>query len=210
MYRSAREAFEWKNAGGHFGNFRPYSLGRQMVRGPGRVLSQVRIYTGIHTPQGNAAQYAQMQRRMSAWVAQQPDKIEVFPRPVRYSSNKPPQEKGVDVELAVDFVRIALDDEADVLVLASGDTDLVPALQLVADRYPDKTLVTLGYEALPEQESPPPLDLPRGVVRRQRIPKADFDRIADKRNFYESTSDKSGELDPGRWDRIRQRYDSAP
>jgi hypothetical protein len=51
MYRSAREAFGWLSEPGHFGNFRPYGLGRQMVREVDRVLNEVRVYTGIHTPQ---------------------------------------------------------------------------------------------------------------------------------------------------------------
>jgi hypothetical protein len=80
MYRSAREAFGWVSGGGHFGNFRPYGLGRQVVRERGRVLSQVRVYTGIHTPQRNPKQHGQMQRRMMAWVAESPEKVEVFPR----------------------------------------------------------------------------------------------------------------------------------
>ena len=73
-----------------------------------------------------------------------------FPRPLRYSPKRPHgEEKGVDVELAIDIVSLALDDLFDVCVLASADTDLVPSLQLVADRFPDKTLVTLGLEPLP-------------------------------------------------------------
>src|SRR6476619_7188324 len=76
MYRSAREAFGWESEGGHFGNFRPYGLGRQMVRESGRTLSQVRVYTGIHTPQRNPNQHGQMQRRMMAWVAECPEKVE--------------------------------------------------------------------------------------------------------------------------------------
>lgn len=208
MYRSAREAFGWEDEGGHYGNFRPYGLGRQMVRAPGRMLKQVRVYTGIHTPKSNAPQHAQMQRRMSAWVAESPEKVEPLPRPLRYSSERPKgEEKGVDVELAIDLVRLALDNEFDVVVLASCDTDLVPAIQFVADRLPDKRIVTAAWRPLPECNAAAPLDLPRGDVERVAIPKTDFDRIADKRNFYLSTSDKSGILDPQRWAKIKQRYE---
>jgi uncharacterized LabA/DUF88 family protein len=211
MYRSAREAFGWESEGGHFGNFRPYGLGRQMVRAEGRMLAQVRIYTGIHTPQRNPAQHAQMQRRISARVAESPEKIEIFPRPLRYSARRPGgEEKGVDVELAIGIVRLALDDEFDVVVLASADTDLVPALQFVADRMPEKRLVTVGLEPLEGFDAPAPLDLPRGDVERVRISKRDFDRIADKRNFYLSASDMSAQVNPERWERIKQRYDPRP
>jgi uncharacterized LabA/DUF88 family protein len=210
MYRSARQAFGWESEGGQFGNFRPYGLGRQMVRDPERVLEQVRIYSGIHTPQHNPTQHGLMQRRMSAWVAESPEKIEVFPRPLRYG-RRGPEEKGVDVELAIDFVRLALDDAFDVGVLASGDTDLVPALKFVAERFPEKTLVTLGYATEPGfvgEPPPAPLDLAETHPERRFITKRDFDRIADKRNFYKSASDASAQVDAERWERIRKRYDS--
>jgi uncharacterized LabA/DUF88 family protein len=208
MYRSARDAFGWASENGRFGNFRPYGLGRQMVREPDRMLTEVRIYTGIHTPQRKATLNAMMQRRMAAWVAEQPDKVHVLPRPLRYSSNRPQgEEKGIDVELAIDIVSLALDDLFDVCVLASADTDLVPALQLVADRFPDKTLVTLGFDPEPgcEGRTPAPLDLPRGKVFRRRIPRSDFDRIADKRNFYAPESDVRNSVDPATWERIQKR-----
>jgi uncharacterized LabA/DUF88 family protein len=209
MYRSARDAFGWSSEAGHFGNFRPYGLGRQMVREPDRMLTEVRVYTGIHTPVGNAVQNAMMQRRMSAWVAEQPDKIQVFPRPLRYSPKRPNgEEKGVDVELAIDIVSLALDDVFDVCVLASADTDLVPSLQLVADRFPDKTIVTLGLQPMSgcEAKTPAPLDLPRGTVIRRRIPQSDFDRMVDKRNFYDASSDLRKAVDSVRWERISRRF----
>lgn len=208
MYRGARESFGWEAHGGQFGNFRPYSLGRQVVREPGRVLAEVRIYTGVHTPQRNAAQHAQMQRRMEAWVAAAPDKVQVFPRSLRYGQNRPPQEKGVDVELAIDLVSLAIDDKFDVVVLASTDTDLVPALQFVADRFPEKTIETLAYEAKEGYEANAALDLSRGIVQRRSITESDFVRIADRTNFYESASDRAAALDPERVKRIRRRYSS--
>lgn len=209
MYRSAREAFGWVSEGGHFGNFRPYGLGRQMVREQPRILEQVRVYTGCHTPQRDAAQHAHMQRRMSAWIAESPAKVEVFPRPLRYG-RRGPEEKGVDVELAIDFVRLAIDNVFDVAVLASADSDLVPSLKFVADRYPDKTLVTLGYAPEPGfvgDPPPAPLDIAGAQIERRFVTKSDFDRIADKRNFYESASDHSAHIDPERWRRIQQRVD---
>jgi NYN domain len=45
----------------------------------------------------------------------------------------PAQEKGIDVALAVDFVRLACEGAFDVGVLFSRDTDLLPALEAVRD-----------------------------------------------------------------------------
>lgn len=113
----------------------------------------------------------------------------------------------MDVELAIDLVQDAMDDVFDVAVLASADTDLVPALRLVAQRFPGKHLVTLGYAPLSGREGrcPQPLDLAEYSVERRFITKRDFERIADRRNFYESAADESGQIEPGRWQRIQNR-----
>ncbi len=206
MYRSAREAFDWLSEGGHFGNFRPYGLGRQIVRDETRVLTEVRIYTGIHSPHRNATQHGHMQRRMLSWVAAAPDKVQVFPRSLSYDRNGKAREKGVDVELAIDIAALATDDAFDVLAVASADTDLVPAIQFVADRFPDKEIVTVGYQPLEGCDPPAPLDLPRGEVERRFVTEQDFARITDRTNYYESASDVSTLLDPTRVARIKKRF----
>ena len=59
-----------------------------------------------------------------------------FRRPLRYPPDWPtskPQEKGIDVALAVDLVRLAAQGAYDVAVVFSRDTDLMPALEAVRD-----------------------------------------------------------------------------
>jgi uncharacterized LabA/DUF88 family protein len=56
----------------------------------------------------------------------------VIARALRYPAGWPetkPQQKGVDVALAIDFVTMAIDGQYDVGVIASTDTDLKPALE---------------------------------------------------------------------------------
>jgi uncharacterized LabA/DUF88 family protein len=204
VYRSARDAYGLHGEDNLLGNVRPYSLGRQMMRGGGLTLAQVRVYTGIHTPQRKPKLHGMMQRRISAWIASNPDKIEVFPRPVRYGGAGP-REKGVDVEIAIDFVRLALDDAYDVGILLSADTDLVPALQFVADRYPAKRLITVGYAPDTGCQAPAPLDLPRGTVERRYMTRRDFERVRDDTDYYLPTSDRSAEIDQQRWTRVMRR-----
>ena len=207
MYRSARDAFGWQSAGGHFGNFRPESLANHLVsRNHTISIEQIRIYTGIHTPQRNRHQNAVMNRRMMAWIAD--DRVEVFPRSLSYrGSDGPGREKGVDVELAVDMVELALDGRYDTLVLASADSDLVPAIDLVARRFPEKRIITLGYEAEPgfQNEAPAPIDITGGGAIRRLITKRDFEPMADRRNFNEARSDSSSQVDSRRWNEIRRR-----
>lgn len=44
---------------------------------------------------------------------------------------QPPQEKGIDVALAVDMIHLAHDGQYDALILFSSDTDLLPALEAI-------------------------------------------------------------------------------
>ena len=43
-----------------------------------------------------------------------------------------PREKGIDVQIALDLAFGAVDDDCDVVVLFSGDSDLLPALERAA------------------------------------------------------------------------------
>ncbi|MBR0488209.1 NYN domain-containing protein [Candidatus Saccharibacteria bacterium] len=54
------------------------------------------------------------------------------------------QEKGVDVGLAVGIVRDALKDEVDRIILASSDTDLIPAILLAKSE--GKKVVYVGFD----------------------------------------------------------------
>ncbi|MBD3348298.1 MAG: NYN domain-containing protein [Candidatus Eisenbacteria bacterium] len=53
------------------------------------------------------------------------------------------REKGVDVLLAVDLVRLAAEDAYDVAVVLSGDGDLVPAIKTVQEVYARRVEVAL-------------------------------------------------------------------
>jgi uncharacterized LabA/DUF88 family protein len=210
LYRGAREAFGYDAHAmpGHYGNIRPISLGRVLTRATDRTLEQVRVYTGVPTPKNDRKGNAIMQRRLAAWVGDAPDKVEIFPRPLSYP---PPRgrEKGVDVELAIDIVRLALDDAYDVAIVASADTDLVPALHFVVHRCEGKTVETATWEPEPgfEADTAAPVDIPGGGVARTTVLKRDFDRIAERRNFMKSTHDPASVVGQSRWDTIQGRMD---
>lgn len=197
MYHSARDAFLWNSEGGHFGNFRPYSAGLMLANRLGCQLCEARIYTGVHIPSRNAKQHGAMLRRMSCWLLAQPSKVDVFPRPLAYRG-KGAVEKGVDVWLAIDMVRLALEDAYDVAVLASADTDLEPAARFVLD-HTEKRVVCVGYEGLEGSDAPKPLDLGHARSGRFYIRKDDFQRVADRTNYYESRSDQSQSVPQDQW-----------
>ncbi len=141
MHRSAKNAFNITN-----GHFSPWALGERIVKirnanstNSMSVLHQVRVYRGLPDsrlqPESNAANQAQT----AAWHRGCPQQggLHVYRRPLRYPPKWPngvgaPQEKGVDVALAVDLVQMTYQHGYDVAVVCSHDTDLSPALDVVA------------------------------------------------------------------------------
>jgi uncharacterized LabA/DUF88 family protein len=62
--------------------------------------------------------------------------VTVVRRPLRYPHDwpvTPAIEKGIDVALAVDMVRMAASKEFDAAILFSSDTDLMPAIETIMD-----------------------------------------------------------------------------
>jgi uncharacterized LabA/DUF88 family protein len=103
------------------------------VKGRGRKLTAIRCY-GAPLPQGTTAQeherYAGQQRFFAA-LRRNP---RVTLRLGRFQVDRETgtlREKGVDVMLAVDLVRLAMEGAYDVAILLSGDGDLVPAVETV-------------------------------------------------------------------------------
>jgi len=51
------------------------------------------------------------------------------------------EEKRTDVNIALSMLDAAYQDECDRFVLVSGDSDLVPAIELIKDRFPEKEVI---------------------------------------------------------------------
>jgi len=207
MYRGARRAFGWESHPGHFGNFKPIGLARVLTQGADRNLEQVRVYTGVPTPEKDRRGNQITQRRLAAWVSDNPKCVEIFPRPLSYPPREG-REKGVDVELAIDIVEMALDDKYDIAIIASADTDLVPALQMVHSRYPEKVVESVAWEPIAgcEAVTAAPIDIPGGGLTRRTVEKKHFDRFADRRNFTErQPQEPPGLVGRDRWERITKR-----
>ena len=142
---SRRAKAEFKAVSGHIS---PWRLGELLVnrrradsRVPSCELHEVRVYRGLPSATHQPAANGENQARAAAWRAEAPDgRLVVYQRPLRYPADWPEakaQEKGVDVALAVDLVRMTYQGGYDVGIVCSHDTDLVPALdaaRLVAVR----------------------------------------------------------------------------
>ena len=136
VYMRARDAFHNPIADPHWmGQINPTALGRYVAGRAGqseRDLCEVRIYRGMPNNKRDPKGYRAARRQIAEWERQ--PLATVTTRPFRYPRNYPgsrPVEKGIDVQIALDFVMMAVRDEYDVGILMSNDTDLRPALEEV-------------------------------------------------------------------------------
>jgi len=116
------------------GHVDPLRLGQHLVARRKRPsqLEGVRVYRGRPNPDRQARAAAANDRQTVAW--ERSGRVEVIRRPLRYPPDwpdVPAAEKGIDVAIAVDLVRLATTRAYDAAVLVSSDTDLMPAVETV-------------------------------------------------------------------------------
>jgi uncharacterized LabA/DUF88 family protein len=91
----------------------------------------IRVYRGRPDPNHQPVPAAANDAQASRWTRDR--RVQVIRRQLNYRNwpNQPPQEKGIDVQIAVDLIHTAFTAQYDALVLFSSDTDLLPALETV-------------------------------------------------------------------------------
>jgi uncharacterized LabA/DUF88 family protein len=136
VHFSARSRFQPAGAPRQRGHVDPVRVAQRIVgkRRFGGDLTAIRVYRGRPSPDHQPEAAGASDRQASHW--ERDPRVVVVRRQLRYPKAwpvEPAQEKGIDVALAVDFVRLACESAYDVGVLFSRDTDLVPALEAVCD-----------------------------------------------------------------------------
>jgi uncharacterized LabA/DUF88 family protein len=185
MYKGARYGFF--NPPVHFidGQFDPMSMGKLICDRPPpgitRTLKQVRIYTGQPDATKDPKGYGASRRQYEHWRRRG---AEVISRPLRYPPaypNDKPEEKGIDVLLAIDFIAMAIDGQYDVGVIASTDTDLIPAIDFVIQHPgPCRPEVTAWS---PHQHRNPRLSSRLQPIWCHWLKRADYELIADPTDY---------------------------
>lgn len=95
-------------------------------------ITEIHVYRGEPSSKQDAVAAARNKAQAAEWTRDR--RVKAHSRTLRYSRDgSPPREKGVDVMLAVDLVRCSIGKAADVIILASRDTDLLPALETAYD-----------------------------------------------------------------------------
>lgn len=113
-------------------------MGRILAAGNGRGtaggLVRVEIHRGLPSNRRDPVGYAANRRQATAWVRDNQEVVVPRLRPLRYAPHKPyaqPEEKGIDVQLALSIVENVLLGQCDVAVLFSYDTDLTPVVETI-------------------------------------------------------------------------------
>ncbi|MET9826578.1 NYN domain-containing protein [Streptomyces sp. NPDC006349] len=136
VHLSAREAFLPWGSPTKEGHIDPCAFARALVamrKRPSRLLS-VRVYRGRPDPRNEPDAAAANDRQAAVW---QRGGAIVCRRPLRYPHDwpdLPAREKGIDVQLACDVITEAMTHQVDAVIIASRDTDLTPALEIVRSR----------------------------------------------------------------------------
>ena len=148
-YRRARSLFFPHVVSGRHGQFDPMKLGQLIADRPEPdgspcSLQAVRVYSGRPISKRDPRTYAAHRRQVRRWEA---GGAAVITRNLRYPRSwpaEPAQEKGIDVALATDFVKLAIDGAYDVGVIMSTDTDMLPALEMVRNHDAGRTHVAVA------------------------------------------------------------------
>lgn len=102
---------------------------------PGALLTKILVYRGLPSARHDPKSYGRNLAQKANW--ERNPLVNVIYRPLKYSYIRDqdgrfvvgkPEEKGIDVLCALALVREAHNAQIDLVILASQDTDLVPAL----------------------------------------------------------------------------------
>jgi hypothetical protein len=183
-YHCAREAFHDPDTDPSYcGSIWPIKLAELLTsKGPsedGRKLGFVGVYAGRPDPRKDPKTSAAHLRQCQTWQSLDDERLSLKTRSLRYPPNWPRQaaeEKGVDVQLAIDAMVMAARGEFDVAVVASADTDLLPVLEGVVALHLEVEVV--GWAGLSRKLEIPGLEVPVRWVGKQ-----DYAAIRDATDY---------------------------
>lgn len=190
LFHAVREAFGYT-----YPNYDVLALAGAVCRAQGWTLAETRFYTGVPDPADNASWHHFWVHKLAALGRQN---VWVFSRPLRYRTRtvtlpggsvhsfRAGEEKGVDVRIAVDVIRLALRQAYDVALIFSQDQDLsevAEEIRLIAREQARWIKVACAFPASANYRNR------RGVDRTDwlRIDRATYDACLDRRNYRRRT-----------------------
>jgi len=149
---------------------------------PDWQLKRIFIYTGIHRPAKNRTWYTFWTNKLN--VYKKDSRVTVTTRYLKYSITKDghevAREKGIDIKIALDLIRMARLGEYDVAVLFSQDGDFAEVAEELRNVAREKNRWIKIASAYPCNPS-----MKRGIEKTDWIPlsKAEYDSCIDPRNY---------------------------
>jgi len=174
VYKAAREAFGLQDEPVNRGQIDPYRMGRVLAAADGRGASAELVRVEIHRGQplpnqdrlGRMATSLQEQR----WRQAEPEMVKAQLRPLRFNpTTKRLEEKGVDVALAVCAVEWAIVRDVDRVVIFSHDTDLSPAVEVIARIRGPHAVETASWRSDECRKRIPPIEGVRNHLLYEKI-----------------------------------------
>ena len=144
-------------------------------------LSEVRVYTGRPDPGREPNTYSAHMKQCAEW---QKAGVNVVHRQLRYPADWPvrrAEEKGIDTALAIDFVAAAVDGDYDLGVIMSTDTDLLPALEFVRNRFAGKRYVAVAAWRSPRSNRR--LSIPGSNIWCHWLHRTEYNTVSDQTDY---------------------------
>jgi uncharacterized LabA/DUF88 family protein len=190
-YGCAREAFQSEHDPSRYGNVRLRALAELLTEkgDAGDKLVHVGVYRGEPSPRDDPQTHAAHMRQRQAWQNDLGEMLRFRSRPLRYlhgRSLKDAEEKGIDVQLAIDAMVMGLRKEYDLAVLATADTDLVPVVEgllALKEETGSPDVAVIGWAGTSQH-----LEVTGVPVR--WIGKKDYEAIREKMDFNVSAADR--------------------
>ncbi len=180
LYNRCKDHFGWPWAD-------PILLGQALVDADrakygadSHVLAGVRYYTGIHDPNRSPAEHGKMQRRLQAYDARSVHTVPITLRYEKRGQQWRGREKGVDVRIAIDLLRLGQKGLYDVAIVVSEDSDLNEAIRDVYELRDHERWVAVE-NALPWSKNSHAKWL--AANRKRRIDQAMFNQVEDRRVY---------------------------
>lgn len=186
LFHAAKQAFGYT-----YPNYDVLELARTVSQSEGWNLNSARFYTGVPDLQDNQRWHRFWTSKLAAMARQG---VEVYSRPLRYriqTVNLPGggrhsflvgNEKGVDIRIALDIIRMALRNEYDVALVFCQDQDLSEVADEIRDIAQSQGRWIKVVSAFP---SSPTYRNRRGIDKTDwiQIDRATYDACIDPRDY---------------------------
>ncbi|MDY0340183.1 MAG: NYN domain-containing protein [Coriobacteriia bacterium] len=186
LYYAAREAFGYS-----YPNYDVLGLSKALCSSRGWSLTQVRFYTGVPNPDDDWFWHGFWEKKLAVMGRQG---IVVYSPPLRYHNRvvRLPdgtehtylagEEKGIDVRIALDVIRMALRREYDIALIMSQDQDLsevAEEIRTIAREQSRWIKIACAFPFSPTSRNR------RGVDRTDwiRIERPTYDACLDRRDY---------------------------